>query len=93
MFCHHCHLSKPVAHQSDLLRDSQQILQENRKKSTYCVVQPMHRDPITKNFHHDQGDLHYCGLEAGELGIVKANAYLICEVHKHYIRSRDYQQQ
>jgi len=88
-----CRLSKPVAHQSDLLRDSQRILQENRKKSTYHVVQPMHCNPITKNFHCDQGDLHYCGLEVGKLGIVKANVYLVREVCKHYIRSRDYQQQ
>jgi len=93
MFCCRCHLSKPVARQSDPLRDSQRILQENRKKSTYHVVQPTHRDPITKNFHRNQGDLHYCGLEVGELGVVKANAYLVHEVRKHYIRSRDYQQQ
>jgi len=93
MFRRRCCLSKPVTRQSDPLHDSQRILQENRKKSTYCVVQPMHCDPITKNFHHDQGDLHYHGLEAGELGVVKANAYLVREVRKHYIRSRDYQQQ
>jgi len=93
MFHCHCRLSKPIAHQSDLLHDSQQILQENRKKSTYHVVQPTHCDPITKNFHRDQGDLCYCGLEVGELGIVKANMYLVCEVCEHYIRSRDYQQQ
>jgi len=90
MFHHRCHLSKPVTCQSDPLCDSQRILQENRKKSTYHVVQPTHCNPITKNFHHDQGDLHYCGLEAGKLGVVKANAYLVREVRKHYIHSRDY---
>ena len=93
MFRHRCRLSKPIARQSDPLRDSQRILQENRKKSTYRVVQPTYRDPITKNFHRDQGDLRYRGLEVGELGVVKANAYLVREVREHYIRSRDYQQQ
>ena len=57
------------------------------------MVQLAHHNPITKNFHLNQGDLCYCGLEVGELSIVKANAYLIHEVCEHYIRSRDYQQQ
>ena len=93
MFRRRCRLSKPVARQSDPLRDSQRILQENRKKSTYRLVQPSHRKPVTKNFHRDQGDLRYPVLEAAELGVVEANANLVREVREHYIRSRDNQQQ